>query len=100
MKKKNILALTLAALLTLGLTACGGEKADTTPAPSIPAQQGTTSETPAPETTVVTVGVVGANNDQWITVNELLKRRTLRSRSWSSASTSCPTTLSTPGRST
>ena len=77
MKKKNILALTLAALLTLGLTACGGEKADTTPAPSIPAQQGTTSETPAPETTVVTVGVVGANNDQWITVNELLKKENI-----------------------
>ena len=38
MKKKNILALTLAALLTLGLTACGSEKADTTPAPSTPAQ--------------------------------------------------------------
>lgn len=77
MKKKNILALTLAALLTLGLTACGGEKADTTPAPSTPAQQGTTSETPAPETTVVTVGVVGANNDQWITVNELLKKENI-----------------------
>ena len=77
MKKKNILALTLAALLTLGLTACGSEKADTTPAPSTPAQQGTTSETPAPETTVVTVGVVGANNDQWITVNELLKKENI-----------------------
>lgn len=74
MKKKNILALALAALLTLNLTACGGGKADATPAPSAPAQSQDVAATPAPEKTVVTVGVVGANNDQWITVNQLLEK--------------------------
>ena len=80
MKKKNILALTLAALLTLGLTACGGEKADTTPAPaeSKPAESQAVETTPAAETTVVTVGVVGANNDQWNTVNELLEKENIQ----------------------
>lgn len=78
MKKKNILALTLAALLTLGLTACGGEKVDATPAPSTPAQETAPVESSAPETTVVTVGVVGANNDQWITVNELLEKENIQ----------------------
>lgn len=79
MKKKNILALTLSAALTLSLAACGGGTAATpTPAPaeSQPAETQAAVETPTPaaEPTVVTVGVVGANNDQWDTVNELLEK--------------------------
>ena len=54
MKKKNIIALVLSALLILSLTACGGEKNS--------------------EVTVVTVGVCGSNNDQWDTVNQLLEK--------------------------
>lgn len=80
MKKKNILALTLSAALTLGLlTACGGGKADPTPtaAPSKAAEETSSPETSAPEATVVTVGVVGANNEQWDTVNELLKKENI-----------------------
>ena len=75
MKKKNIIALALSAALTLALTACGGETV-TTPDPEVskPAQETAPVETAAPEITVVTVGVVGANNDQWITVNELLAK--------------------------
>ncbi len=80
MKKKNIIALTLSAALTLSLlTACGGGAA-TTPAPaeSKAAEETAPVETPAAETTVVTVGVVGANNDQWDTVNELLKAENIQ----------------------
>ena len=58
MKKKNVLALSLSALLVLSLlTACGGGK---------------TSET------VVKVGVVGANNQQWDTVNEQLAKDNIK----------------------
>ncbi len=79
MKKKNIIALALSAALTLALTACGGGTAETTPTPeaSKPAQETAPVETAAPEITVVTVGVVGANNDQWITVNELLAKENI-----------------------
>ena len=78
MKKKNIIALALSAALTLALTACGGETV-TTPDPEVskPAQETAPVETAAPEITVVTVGVVGANNDQWITVNELLAKENI-----------------------
>ena len=77
MKKKNILALTLAATLTLGLlTACGGDKGTTESAnPTSPTQESTT---PSTEPTVVTVGVVGANNEQWDTVNELLAKENIQ----------------------
>ena len=77
MKKKNILALTLAATLTLGLlTACGGDKGITESAnPTSPTQESTT---PSTEPTVVTVGVVGANNEQWDTVNELLAKENIQ----------------------
>jgi len=80
MKKKNILALTLSAALTLGLlTACGGGTT-TTPAPveSKPAESQAAESTPAAEPTIVTVGVVGANNDQWDTVNELLAEENIQ----------------------
>ena len=54
MKKKNVLALTLSALLCLSLLpGCGNKNS---------------------EITEVTVGVCGSNNDQWDTVNELLKK--------------------------
>ena len=78
MKKKNIIALALSAALTLALAACGGETV-TTPDPEVskPAQETAPVETAAPEITVVTVGVVGANNDQWITVNELLAKENI-----------------------
>lgn len=57
MKKKNLIALGLAAALSLSLlTACGGKT----------------------EETVVKVGVVGSQNDQWNTVNELLKEENIR----------------------
>jgi len=81
MKKKNVLALTLSAALTLSLlTACGG-KTEPTPAPveSKPAEsQAAESAAPAAEPTVVTVGVVGANNEQWDTVNELLAKENIQ----------------------
>ena len=79
MKKKNIIALALSAALTLALAACGGGTAETTPTPeaSKPAQETAPVGTTAAEITVVTVGVVGANNDQWITVNELLAKENI-----------------------
>ena len=52
MKIKKILSLSLAAVLALSLTACGGKK----------------------EATEVKVGVVGSNNEQWETVNKLLEK--------------------------
>ena len=78
MKKKNIIALALSVALTLALTACGGETV-TTPDPEVskPAQETAPVGTTAAEITVVTVGVVGANNDQWITVNELLAKENI-----------------------
>lgn len=58
MKKKNLIALSLAAALSLSLlTACGGGSS---------------------EVTTVTVGVVGANNQQWDTVNELLAEENIK----------------------
>lgn len=56
MKLKKILSLSLAALLTLSLCACGGNK----------------------EATVVKVGVVGSNNEQWETVNKLLEKDNIK----------------------
>ncbi len=58
MKKKNVIALVLSALLCLSLfTACGK------------------SET---EVTVVKVGVIGTNNEQWDTVNKLLEKDNIK----------------------
>lgn len=56
MKIKKILTLSLAALLTLSLAACGGKK----------------------EAAVVKVGVVGSNNEQWDTVNKLLEKDNIK----------------------
>lgn len=77
MKKKNIIALTLSAALSLSLLAACGGTTQPTAAPSAPAEETTPVESAAPETTVVTVGVVGANNEQWKTVNELLKKENI-----------------------
>lgn len=82
MNKKNILALILALALVFALAACSNNNANTNTQPaaeSKPAetQVGAESATPttAPgEVTIVTVGVVGANNQQWDTVNEILAR--------------------------
>ena len=58
MKKKNIFALVLSTLLCLSLlTACGEKKA---------------------EVTVVKVGVIGTNNEQWDTVNKLLEKDNIK----------------------
>lgn len=57
MKKKNMIALSLAGLLALSLCACGGGSADVT---------------------VVKVGVVGSNNNQWDKVNELLEKENIK----------------------
>lgn len=67
MKQKNIFTLTLAAALTLSLAACGGTG-------------GSSGSNPGsdPQTTVVKVGVVGANNEQWDTVNKLLEADSIR----------------------
>ncbi|MDE6108279.1 MAG: MetQ/NlpA family ABC transporter substrate-binding protein [Oscillospiraceae bacterium] len=63
MKKKNIIALLLSALLILFLTACGGEE----------------NKNPGGDDYItVKVGVVGANNDQWDTVNKLLEKDLIR----------------------
>ena len=58
MKKKNIIALALSVLLVLSLTACGGKK--------------------EAEVTVVKVGVIGTNNEQWDTVNEILAKDNIK----------------------
>lgn len=64
MNTKKIFALGLSAALSLSLlTACGGGSANA------PAEN-----KDGDGITTVTVGVVGANNDQWDTVNELLAK--------------------------
>ena len=76
MKKRNIIALTVSAALSLSLlTACGG--GDTKPEAEA-TQPPVEDQTPASELTVVTVGVVGANNDQWDTVNQLLEKENIQ----------------------
>ena len=78
MKKKNIFALALAAALTLSLAACGGGGGSSSPASgSNPGASSAGSSAPA-EATVVKVGVVGANNQQWDTVNELLAKDNIK----------------------
>lgn len=63
--KKNVFAIALSLALTLSLTACGGSKQ-----PAAPSASGGSADTPIK----VTVGVVGANNEQWDTVNKLLEK--------------------------
>lgn len=68
--KKTVftLALTLALLLTLTACSSGNVSQATNPTPNADAP----TDVPTAEPTVVTVGVVGANNEQWDTVNKLL----------------------------
>lgn len=67
MKKKNWIALALSALLVLSLTACGGKKNDSQTV-------GGTKD----GVTIVLVGVIGSNNEQWDTVNKLLEKDNIR----------------------
>lgn len=69
MNKKKALALALTLALTL--SACGAPKSDTPPADG-----GGTGDTG--KVTEVTVGVVGSNNEQWDTVNELLSKDNIK----------------------
>lgn len=66
MKKNKILALSVA--LVLSLSACG------TSAPTQPSS----GSSDAGAITEVTVGVVGSNNEQWDTVNELLAKENIQ----------------------
>lgn len=71
--KKKLLAFTLALVFALTLAACAGGQ--TAGAPGTPTSPVTDAPTEPPaEVTEVTVGVVGANNQQWDTVNELLAK--------------------------
>lgn len=73
MKQKNIFTLTLAAALTLSLAACGGTGGSSGSVSASGSNPGSD-----PQTTVVKVGVVGANNEQWDTVNKLLEADNIR----------------------
>jgi D-methionine transport system substrate-binding protein len=72
MNKKNVLLLSLATALTLSLAACGSSS--TTQATTSAAASEAPVETEASEPIIVTVGVVGSNNQQWDTVNEILAK--------------------------
>lgn len=82
MKKKTLFALALAAALTLSLAACGGggNSGSSSPASGSNPGSGSVADGSAAggEVTVVTVGVVGANNEQWDTVNKLLETENIR----------------------
>ena len=80
MKKKNVFALALAAALALSLTACGGKDSGNGggSSPVSGSNPGSGSAAPSAEPTVVKVGVVGANNQQWDTVNELLAKDNIK----------------------
>ena len=85
MKTKKLLSLALTAALALSLAACGGNgggPGGSSTTGSNPGSSSTTgsdaSGTPTTEPTVVTVGVVGANNQQWDTVNELLAAENIK----------------------
>lgn len=76
MKTKKIIALLLSALLLLSLlSACTG---NSDPTPTADNTQPADATQPAADPTVVTVGVVGANNQQWDTVNELLAKENIQ----------------------
>ena len=82
MKKKNIFALALAAALALSLAACGGNNGGNggSSSPVSNSTPGSTSGSGSnsAEPIVVKVGVVGANNQQWDTVNELLAKDNIK----------------------
>ena len=69
--KKKLFAIATLITAALALSACGASSsADTTAADTSAA--GTEASAAEGETTIVTVGVVGAYNDHWVVVNELL----------------------------
>ena len=77
MKKKNVLSLALAAALALSLAACSGNNGSSS-SPVSGSSPGSASGSTAAEPTVIKVGVVGANNGQWDTVNKLLEADNIR----------------------
>lgn len=77
MKKKNVLSLALAAALALSLAACSGNNGGSS-SPVSGSNPGSASGSTAAEPTVIKVGVVGANNGQWDTVNKLLEADNIR----------------------
>ncbi len=80
MKKKNVLSLALAAALALSLAACSGNNGGNggSSSPVSGSNPGSASGSTAAEPTVIKVGVVGANNGQWDTVNKLLEADNIR----------------------
>ena len=78
MKKKHVLSLALAAALVLALAACGGNSGSSSPVPSSTPGSTSGSGSNSAEPIVVKVGVVGANNQQWDTVNELLAKDNIK----------------------
>lgn len=84
MKTKKILSLVLAFAFAATLTACETDgttesTANETSANTADAAAETTAdETDSDEVTVVKVGVVGANNEQWDTINEILEADNIR----------------------
>ena len=87
--KKKVFSLALAAALALSLAACGGgagtggsSTAGSNPGSSAGDPSGSSaggaSSANAVQPTVVKVGVVGANNEQWDTVNKLLEAESIR----------------------
>ncbi len=78
MKKKHVLSLALAAALVLALAACGGNSGSSSPVSSSTPGSTSGSGSNSAEPIVVKVGVVGANNQQWDTVNELLAKDNIK----------------------
>ncbi len=78
MKKKHVLSLALAAALVLALAACGGNGGSSSPVSNSTPGSTSGSGSNSAEPIVVKVGVVGANNQQWDTVNELLAKDNIK----------------------
>ena len=78
MKKKHVLSLALAAALVLPLAACGGNSGSSSPVSNSTPGSTSGSGSNSAEPIVVKVGVVGANNQQWDTVNELLAKDNIK----------------------
>ena len=78
MKKKHVLSLALAAALVLALAACGGNSGSSRPVSNSTPGSTSGSGSNSAEPIVVKVGVVGANNQQWDTVNERLAKDNIK----------------------
>ena len=78
MKKKHVLSIALAAALVLALAACGGNSGSSSPVSNSTPGSTSGSGSNSAEPIVVKVGVVGANNQQWDTVNELLAKDNIK----------------------